>query len=63
MHDPKTSHAAELKQVLRYLKGALSYGLMFKYGDEKDLVGYVDSGHNIDEDDGNNKTFICSPCF
>lgn len=56
MHQPKVSHAAALKQVLRYLRGTLSYGLMFKRTDRRELVGYVDSGHNIDEDDGRSTT-------
>lgn len=30
MHEPKQSHAAALKQVLRYLKGTVAYGLSFK---------------------------------
>ena len=46
------SHAAALKQVLRYLKGTSSYGLTFAQGSVRELNGYVDSGHNIDEDDG-----------
>lgn len=56
MHSPKTSHAAALKQVLRYLKGTLSHGLIFKRASKANLVGYSDSSHNIDEDDGRSTT-------
>ena len=56
MHEPKTSHAAALKQILRYLKGTTTYGLIYKRSDRRQLIGYSDSGHNIDEDDGRSTT-------
>ena len=56
MHKPKTSHAVALKQVLRYLKGTVSYGLVFEHNRNISLVGYSDSSHNIDEDDGRSTT-------
>lgn len=39
MHDPKTSHGAALKQVLRYLKGTLSLGLVYKRNTRMELNG------------------------
>lgn len=56
MHDPKISHANALKVILRYLKGTTSYGLTFAAGSKMELVGYSDSSHNIDEDDGRSTT-------
>lgn len=56
MHDPRTSHGAALKLVLRYLKGTLSLGLVFKRNTRTELNGYSDSSHNIDEDDGRSTT-------
>ena len=56
IHEPKASHASALKQVLRYLKGTLSLGLDFKRANKTNLVGYSDSSHNIDEDDGRSTT-------
>lgn len=56
IHDPKTSHAAVLKVILRYLKGTTAHGLVFTRGSKMDLVGYSDSCHNIDEDDGRSTT-------
>ena len=56
MHEPKTSHGSALKQVLRYLKGTLSQGLVYKKSEQRRLVGYSDSGHCIDEDDGKSTT-------
>ncbi|XP_019089217.1 PREDICTED: uncharacterized protein LOC109128013 [Camelina sativa] len=52
MHDPKESHGATLKQILRYLQGTRSYGLVYKRGQNTRLIGFSDSSHNVDEDDG-----------
>ncbi|KMT17950.1 hypothetical protein BVRB_2g034700 [Beta vulgaris subsp. vulgaris] len=58
MQEPKESHGAALKQVLRYLRGTLSNGLVFKRSNGKGtgLVGYSDSSHNVDMDDGKSTT-------
>lgn len=56
MHDPKVSHGAALKQILRYLQGTCSLGLCYKNGGEKGLVGYSDSSYNMDPDDGKSTT-------
>ncbi|KAG7564133.1 Zinc finger CCHC-type [Arabidopsis suecica] len=56
MQDPKESHGAALKQILRYLRGTLSYGLSFSRGAKQGLIGYSDNSHNVDEDDGKSTT-------
>ncbi|XP_048637505.1 secreted RxLR effector protein 161-like [Brassica napus] len=56
MHSPKESHKAALKQVLRYLKGTLSYGLNFGAATQEGLIGYSDSSYNVDPDDGKSTT-------
>ena len=56
MQEPKVSHAAALKQVLRYLRGTCSLGLFFERGGDVVLEGYSDSSHNVDEDDGKSTT-------
>jgi len=58
MHDPKTSHWTALKQVLRYVKGTLAYGLNFLRSSKEGwtLTGYSDSSHNVDVDDGRSTT-------
>lgn len=56
MQEPKESHGAALKQVLRYLRGTIGYGLVFKHTNGQGLVGYSDSSHNVDEDDGKSTT-------
>ncbi|XP_035838288.1 secreted RxLR effector protein 161-like [Helianthus annuus] len=55
MQCPKQSHATLIKQILRYLKGTFSYGITYTRG-ENMLVGYSDSSHNIDPDDGRSTT-------
>ena len=52
MQEPKESHGAALKQILRYLRGNTSLGLCYSRGEEVELVGYSDSSHNVDIDDG-----------
>lgn len=41
-----------MKHHLRYLRGTKTYGIEHKRTGEKRLIGYNDSSHNIDPDDG-----------
>lgn len=52
MHEPRESHGSVLKQVLRYLRGTMSYGLAYESSNVERLTGYSDSSHNSDVDDG-----------
>lgn len=46
-----------MKEILRYLQGTLAHGLVFRRArDDMKLVGYSDSSHNVDEDDGRSTT-------
>ncbi|MFS7992379.1 putative RNA-directed DNA polymerase [Helianthus anomalus] len=56
MQTPKECHYAAVKQILRYLKGTTSYGLRFKRGGDGRLVGYSDSSHGTDKEDGRSTT-------
>lgn len=56
MQSPRKSHGDIMKQILRYLKGTASFGLKFMRGGSKKIVGYSDSSHNIDQDDGRSTT-------
>ncbi|KAK1431599.1 hypothetical protein QVD17_08069 [Tagetes erecta] len=56
MQDPKESHGLAVKHILRYLKGTASYGLRYERAGDKRLVGYSDSSHNVDPDDGRSTT-------
>ncbi|XP_056862390.1 uncharacterized mitochondrial protein AtMg00810-like [Raphanus sativus] len=52
MQEPKTSHGSALKQVLRYLRGSSMLGLHYTRNGGTKLLGYSDSSHNVDIDDG-----------
>ena len=52
MQEPKESHGAALKQVLRYLQGTTSLGLLYSRSSKREITGYSDSSHNADKDDG-----------
>ena len=43
-------HFKAAKRILHYIKGALSYGLLYSFSNEFQLVGYLDSdrGRNLD---------------
>ena len=58
MHTPRESHGAAMKQCLRYLRGTTTYGITFHHTNSKPmrLIGYSDSSHNVDEDDGRSTT-------
>ena len=43
---------ATIKQILRYIKGTLSFRIRYTHWKPLELVGYSDSSHNIDHDDG-----------
>lgn len=52
MQDPIASHGTALKQILRYLRGTYTLGLHYTRGKEARLMGYSDSSHNVDINDG-----------
>ncbi|KAJ9546687.1 hypothetical protein OSB04_019230 [Centaurea solstitialis] len=56
MQSPRESHARAIKQILRYLKGTTSFGINYERGNDMNLVGYSDSSHNDDVDDGRSTT-------
>ncbi|KAJ9551322.1 LOW QUALITY PROTEIN: hypothetical protein OSB04_015367 [Centaurea solstitialis] len=52
MESPRESHLKAVKQILRYIKGTINYGLVYQKGGDQKIVGYSDSSHNGDRDDG-----------
>ncbi|GAU20588.1 hypothetical protein TSUD_297610 [Trifolium subterraneum] len=50
---PKTSHLSAAKRILRYIKGTMDYGIVFKKPNKRslDLIGYTDSNWCGDKDD------------
>ncbi|GAU11617.1 hypothetical protein TSUD_346090 [Trifolium subterraneum] len=53
MERPKTSHLSATKRILRYIKGTMDYGIVFKKPDKRslDLIGYTNSNWCGDKDD------------
>ncbi|WCJ44109.1 DNA/RNA polymerases superfamily protein [Euphorbia peplus] len=43
MHDPKTSHMASLKRIMRYVKGTLDLGLLLTASSLDSLISYTDA--------------------
>jgi len=43
MHDPREPHLADLKRILRYVKGTLHLGLLLRPSTSTDLVVYTDA--------------------
>ncbi|XP_052197210.1 secreted RxLR effector protein 161-like [Diospyros lotus] len=43
METPRESHWQVAKRILRYIKGTLSFGLQYAYGEKLELIGYSDS--------------------
>ncbi|GKD01168.1 ribonuclease H-like domain-containing protein, partial [Tanacetum coccineum] len=43
MHDPREPHFLALKQILRYVRGTLDYGLQLFSSSTTDLVAYSDA--------------------
>jgi len=51
MENPKESHWASAKRLLRYLKGTLEYGLFYQKETKTGLVAYSDRNYAGDLDD------------
>ncbi|XP_023738700.1 uncharacterized mitochondrial protein AtMg00810-like [Lactuca sativa] len=50
VESPKQSHLKVVKHILRYIKGTTNFGLMYKKGGDKRLIGFSDSSHGMDID-------------
>ena len=44
-HNPGKAYWIALKHTLRYIKGMINYGIMYKGGGELEPIGYVDSDY------------------
>lgn len=65
MANPKKSHLAAVKRVVRYIKGTAEDGILFPYGMQTgglELIGYTDSDFGGDQTDRKKhfrKYFLC----
>jgi hypothetical protein len=51
MENPVESHMMAAKRILRYVKGTLELGILYKKGEQIDLIAYSDSDYGGDIDD------------
>ena len=50
MQNPRKSHLEAVRRILRYVKGTIDYGLLYKKGETCNLVGYCDANYARDHD-------------
>lgn len=50
MQDPKKTHLDQVRRILRYVKGTLDHGILYKKGGGCKLVGYCDADYAGDHD-------------
>ncbi|KAL7594468.1 hypothetical protein Lser_V15G31405 [Lactuca serriola] len=50
MQSPKKPHLDAARRILRYVKGTINYGLLYKRGEDCKLVGYCDADYAGDHD-------------
>ena len=58
MQTPKESHLLAVKHLLRYIKGTVSHGIRYDRGGTRTILGYSDSSHATDQDDGRSTTGV-----
>lgn len=51
MENPTEQHLTAAKRIMRYIKGTLSYGILYKTDQEAKLFAYSDSDYAGDQDD------------
>ncbi|KAJ9559933.1 hypothetical protein OSB04_005093 [Centaurea solstitialis] len=56
MQSPRESHGGAIKHILRYLRGKTGYEIKYERMGQNQLIGYSDSSHNVDPDDGKSTT-------
>ncbi|KAI3757868.1 hypothetical protein L6452_05411 [Arctium lappa] len=58
MQEPKEQHMKAIRQVLRYIKGTLNFGITYKKKGGCKLLGYSDSSYGINIEEGKGTTGI-----
>jgi len=46
----KSPHLEAVRRILKYVKGTLDYGLLYKRGEECEVIGYYDADYAGDHD-------------
>lgn len=50
MHNPKKSHFEVVQLILRYIKGIIDCGILYKKGEDCKFIGYYDVDYARDHD-------------
>ena len=50
MQNPKKLHLKAVRRILRYIKGTLDYGILYKKDGDCNLVGFCDADYAGDHD-------------
>ena len=50
IQNPKKSHLDTVSCILRYVKGTIDYGILYKNGKDCKLIGYYDTDYVEDHD-------------
>ncbi|KAL7608790.1 hypothetical protein Lser_V15G13166 [Lactuca serriola] len=50
MESPNESHLKAVKHILRYIKGTTNFGLVYKKGGDRKIIGFSDSCYGMDID-------------
>ena len=50
MQNPRKPHLEAVQRILRYVKGTIDYGLLYKKGEACKLLGYCDADYAGDHD-------------
>ena len=59
MQDRSQLHFVVAKRVLRYLKGTIEFGILFKKSNSPKLIGFIDSDWGGSEEDMINTSGFC----
>ena len=58
MQEPKEQHMKAIRQVLRYVKGTINYGITYKHNGGNKIQGFSDSSYGVNTQEGKGTTGI-----
>lgn len=59
MKRPVEAHLIAAKRILKYIKGALGFGILYKRGNDSKLVAYSNRDYGGDVDDRKSTQAMC----
>lgn len=58
MQEPKEQHMKAIRQVLRYVKGTINYGITYRHNGGNKIQGFSDSSYGVNTQEGKGTTGI-----